>query len=809
MYNRPVNGYDRFSGYKEPSRPQTASVGFGSPSPYGSSMATSQPPYQSYVSPPAVSDYGSTVLGTTASSAGVLGTAGPASVCLMHRQDLVSYCVNCNGFVCEVCKQQRCRRDHEYLPPQAIEAQLIKETEQNLSEISGELAKRQTLDKQLFEISWDPAGWNVRAMNEIKALESRLREVLLQRQNELASNVQRVFERRTEIVQNVRRDISNMVLCKGVAETLTKKIRSTTGLQTIGKLKGYKDELEGLKQTKAGIMAGSTAPVATACQQYAKMVSGEWKADAILELYFQEGAAQSQIAQMIAGANGVLERVTALQTKQKELDAVREQERALAAGISEAAVQFKSLGGALDEKMRSHPQLATGSRGFGADEYQTGTTSGFAASRPYYPPAAAAAIENTSPPSFGPQSYATPTRLVTMPADPPIMAYSAPRQEFGQSYAAGPASGGIPAMYRPFVAGAQVVSPKYTTMAPAMPTMGNGMGGFMKTVQCCKKSVDPAAYLSDLDRHNRGIMNTRPGEVYQEQFYCPYCERTIYRSDLLAWEFPADQVDRVVSSYPSRKNDVPCAKCGKMILPDDKIAPCEHTFHKKCLLDYLESASGSNFQCEKCGKYLQEAYQSLMKERSAKTRSCCICSSPQAVPYQTLSCGHYFCKDCFSKYYMSGVYFDYSDRGSRVRCQHCNSMVMLIKARLDCGCTYELESLRQKLLSGMSWSAGSALNLFCPNCKNKPIYSEEGALIFGYAQYQEMAKAGRGPSSSLQKIQSASGAKSARSMGPSSAITYQKESCTKCGVKADGLENYRCPHVFYCRPCIKSYLNSP
>ena len=735
---RPGAGYDQYNGYKEPVRGYATTTNFN-PTPgytvgpgYGQANDYSQ-------------SYGP-VYNSTAST-GLAQT----NLCSYHRQELTCFCAGCNAFLCETCKLQ-CKKDHQHTNFHALEDTIKREAEQSLLELSTEMNKRQNLDKQIAELNWDAGVWTIRAVNDLKTLESRIRDIGMQKQNENTVAMQRMMERRAEMTQNLRKEISGIIAYKGMADGLLKKIQFAPGNLNGAKLKALKDELDGLKQAKTGLNPGLFNSASAVYQQYTKMMTGEWKADVLLELYFLEGAGKSQLGQIIAASQALAEKITALDQKRHELDLIRDQEKALSASLTEAASQLKSMSFSFDEKLIKPAPMRP---------------------EPYNP-------------------YPEPLRMndpVPLPAFPRKMETGT---FFRQEESA-------------------AVSAQRPSTAAMHPT--SSITRAMKTIQCCKKTVDQVGYLGDLDRFNRNLLSVKQAEVSQEQLYCPYCNRVIYKKDLLDWEFPIDQVERVISYYPTKKEEVfinvICIKCGKPITrPQEKITPCEHTFHKRCLLEYIES--GNNDQCQKCGRHLNDAYRELAKERANKPKTCCICDSSTPTPYQNLSCGHYFCKECYMKCCASSLYFDHSDKGCKVQCQQCNSKVLLLKVQLECGCVFELESLKVKLLSGYGGVTGgthAAVAFYCPNCRTKPIYKEESMLIFGFNAYNDILKNGRNSVVFDQILSQPNGPAQTHALTPNNgqSVVYQKDVCKNCNMRAEGVSKYKCADAFLCRTCIKAY----
>jgi hypothetical protein len=164
------------------------------------------------------------------------------------------------------------------------------------------------------------------------------------------------------------------------------------------------------------------------------------------------------------------------------------------------------------------------------------------------------------------------------------------------------------------------------------------------------------------------------GSVAKEQLFCPYCRKVIYRKELIDCGVDESEITRITSGFPSKRDESTCLKCSKMIMADDKVVPCDHPFHKLCLLEYLETQPGANGKCLQCGKYIEGAAKEIIKDKRVRQSLCCICCKATVGQYQSLSCGHYFCRECSSKYINSPTYFLYEGREIKVRCSHCNSM---------------------------------------------------------------------------------------------------------------------------------------
>jgi hypothetical protein len=281
-------------------------------------------------------------------------------------------------------------------------------------------------------------------------------------------------------------------------------------------------------------------------------------------------------------------------------------------------------------------------------------------------------------------------------------------------------------------------------------------------------------------------------------------------------------------AQPSRV--ILCTFCNTPATPDTSITPCDHTFHKACLIKYVESQSNT-YICSLCNKSILKSYQELTDKSDSyfeQNQFCTLClKKPKESAYQFLACGHFFCFQCFTENCTNQMIFN----ENLVRCKNCglNEMKPVVKIKLNCRCVHDTQDLKARILALTNKRMVNSGNSFpiCPKCKKWPLKEEELILLFGNAKYREArlnqaqyienappSKESYGNQKSERMTLNRTNPSFYRSAKdwsmaqPDKAEIYTKDVCKKCNIKSFGVFRHQCTCSFLCRTCIKCSIDN-
>ena len=636
--------------------------------------------------------------------------------CTMHQQDFVCFCYTCNQYKCEICRQQ-CRADHQQANSQILFGSILREAEQFAGQLNEEMLKRQKLLDEINSMVCDIQGISMQMQQDVVIYEQKVHAALLQKQNEAIANAHMAIQNRTALYQGLSKEISDITAWKNAIDALYSRTRSYNNNLHFAIVKECKDELERFKQTKYSINSNLCNSASNIKNQFQKVVSGEWKADALMSVYCQDSSIQSKLGQIRLSLVELSSKMQEYESKKKELDYMKDQEERMIDQLTATSSVLKNWSSSLEQ--------ISGKPGFHPIKFS----------------------ESIQPANKYPVPIHSNIPMTFAPTAPPIN--------------------------------------------PASPSIVK--------IPCCSRNVDPMTYLSDLEKHNRVLLVEEKKDITREELHCPKCDRVIRKSDLVDSGFPVTALEKVMNNFPSKREAVSCVHCGKPIRSDEKIIPCDDPYHKTCLLEYVEKMTNKNYQCKKCTKSIFNGYEQLLKEKESSEKTCCVCMAGNSREFQVLSCGHFFCINCYKKNQNSQMIFASLDKEFKVKCNHCHSYTILLKIKLDCGCTHDYQSLKLKLNVEANGNYNSAL---CPSCR-KPVYGEDAKLIFGPEKINHKTNPLNLGQSQFNRGQTFLTPSKEEKQIKQTKVQYVMGKCHVCCLVTEGIQKYQCSHEFFCRGCIK------